>query len=190
MMRLELVKGRKEEKTGIFAEVDEKFWPVVSAYTWHPMSWRRKKNGRYVGEKLGTYPRAQVDGKQMYMHVLIGKHFYGGIELHHKDNDGLNNTEPNLDPCPDSRQDNQLGKVTKRLNCSSSFRGVSQLKKSGKWRANFKSKKYGLKFSKDFETEMEAVYARDEFVRKHCPGAFLNLPDGPVAFPAPLPEAA
>lgn len=104
------------------------------------------------------------------MHRLILKP-KRGLEVDHKDRNGLNNQRCNLRPCTRAQNMWNTGPVTGK------YKGVSYQKNIGKWNARISY--YGLRWRIGFyETEELAAEAVDcAAVVLHGEFAYLNFPD-------------
>jgi hypothetical protein len=108
---------------GKYATVDAKDFDKLQGF-----SWRAVQNGQrwYAARKDGW------KGEDIYMHRQL-LNAPAGIDVAHKDGDGLNNRRDNISL--KSRSRNLRGVCKKRSGATSQFRGVSWSKKEGCWRA-------------------------------------------------------
>ena len=143
-----------------FAIVDDEDFERVSSIRWYIL--RRNR-------KFGTdYSRASIDGKTTLMHRFI-LDAPCGIQVDHRDRNGLNNTRTNLRfATPSQNSGNQSG----WRNRKNSYKGVSINRR--KWRAILCGKPIGT-----FDTPEAAALAYDraaierwgEFPRPNFPAA-------------------
>ena len=140
---------------GKFAEVDQRDYAKLAKHKWYAY---RSRGVLYAGRTI--YRLAKMN-QIIQMHAaILGKK--PGLEIDHKDRDGLTNRRSNLHF------------VTHAMNCrnrrklataSSKYIGVSLDKKTGKWRAYIKNagklKHLGL-----FQTEEEAAKVREHANKK------------------------
>lgn len=113
---------------GKFALVDDEDFGKLNKH-----KWQSKKNGNtyYASRSL---PRKNGTRPFVLMHIEVVD-AGNGMELDHRDGNGLNNQKSNLRACTHAQncQSNRLSK-----NNSSGYKGVSWGKQSNKWRAYIK----------------------------------------------------
>ena len=113
-------------------------------------------NWRTLKSKHLTYNVATIDGKQVLAHRLIAE-IEGwdikGLVVDHINGDGQDNRVENLQVVTQSQN---MMKQRKPKNCSSMYKGVSQLR--GKWRSRI-TKNGHIKHIGVFDTEAEAAEA-------------------------------
>lgn len=129
-------------------------WTVKpSSFTWYARRW----------------VRCGGDREMVKLHRLIlGAPL--GIEVDHKDGDGLNNTRANLRLCSNSQ--NQWNQRVRPIG-TSRFKGVSWHRQTQKWRAQIR--KYGKKYwLGHFADEEEAALAYNKAALELF-GAFAHL---------------
>lgn len=108
--------------------------------------------------------------RTLFMHRVITQP-PEGLEVHHKNGNGLDNRRSNLVVC--SRSKNAQGFQKKRLGASSKYRGVGWDKGANRWRARIVLGDK-LKFIGLFHIEEEAARAYDQFSRDNF-GEFAHL---------------
>jgi hypothetical protein len=155
----EIVLGR----TGFKVLVDDQDYAELSRHTWTP-----QHHGRtvYAVESYGCCGGA---GRRMHR-LIMGA--LPGMQVDHKDGDGLNNTRTNL-RIADSRQ-NQGNR--RKQSGASRFKGVCRTTRGVPWRAVIKEN--GVqKHLGSYRTEEEAAIAYDDAARRVF-GAFaaVNFP--------------
>jgi hypothetical protein len=101
-----------------------------------------------------TYAVHRANGETVYLHrAVMGLVKGDGLEVDHRDSNGLDCTKANLRVC--SRAQNARH-IRSHLDSQSQYAGVSWHRASGKWRATVGSTALGL-----FERELDAAKARD-----------------------------
>lgn len=104
-----------------------------------------------------TYAIATIDGRRVKMHqFLLGKEV--GLEIDHKDGDGLNNRRDNLRHAT-HKQNLQSQRLRAGVK-TSRFKGVSRKSSVGKWIAQIKVRGSTVQLG-EFRTEEEAAIAYD-----------------------------
>lgn len=140
---------------------------LVQGYVWYEMPVRDT-----------SYAATAINGRTVYMHRLIMS-APTGIEVDHKNGDGLDNRRCNLRLA--THQENLANQKLSRAN-TSGYKGVV-LQKSGTWRAQAKhsGKMYNLGSYHKIE---DAARAYDLFMRERF-GAYakVNFPDEVLAEP-------
>lgn len=112
--------------TSLFALVDDEDWDKVKEWTWC-----LNKDGYVV---------ATVFRQHTSIHRLVMGHGPGDPDLHHKDQNKLNNQKYNLIQCSDSQNNAMRGKPK---NNTSGYKGVVWRKDRQKWWARvMKDKKW------------------------------------------------
>jgi hypothetical protein len=146
------------------AVVDDEDLALVSAYTWY-------LNGRYAVAFPGP-------SESLSMHQLLLP-ASEGLNIDHRDRDGLNNRRENLRLA--TRSQNQANRVSRTG--ASRFKGVTASKTPGKWRATVtvdkKTRAYGT-----YESEEDAARAYNRVAFAAWGDyALLNDVDGWEDFP-------
>jgi len=143
---------------GKVALVDNEDYKTLSLFTWCV----HKERNVY-------YAITDINGKQLKMHRLI-MNTQDGIEIDHRDHNGLNNQKYNLRNCTSSQNAQNR---RKRKNCSSVYKGVSFNRRKNKWNAGIKinGKQFHLGY---FILEKSAAKAYDLAANKHFKG-FANF---------------
>ncbi len=139
-----------ELREGIRVYVDQEDYALLCAHAWY-LQPRRDGKGYYVA-------RTRVDnGKRTtsFLHREIlgaGK----GVEVDHRDGDGLNNVKANLRAATHAEN---MGNRRRNANNTSGFKGVSA--KKGRWLARLAGKDIGL-----FDSPEEASEAYKKAAEK------------------------
>jgi hypothetical protein len=156
-----------KKAAGRVVRVDDGDYDLVMACRWNVLEQDRPGHwplGPYATTNLPDY------GTTMLMHRLIT----GWPRTDHVDHDGLNNQRYNLRPWAGGQN---LQNARKRAGASSSFKGVSWDRLSGKWLARICVDKHQRNLGRyDSETDAALVYdaaAREAFGEF----ALLNFPD-------------
>lgn len=138
---------------GHFGFIDSADAPLIVSYEWY-------------------FARGYAKSSAGFMHrILLGN---PPSDIDHANGYGLDNRRCNLRPCTDSQ--NQANRITKQH--SSAYRGVSLVKKTGRWRAQLSVNQKYINIGY-FGTEIEAARAYDAAATQHF-GEFarLNFPSG------------
>lgn len=144
---------------GKIAVIDFEDWNLIRSYTWTLKTNGKNKKTYYAY----GYKREAGRGISTTLHREIMGEYPLGLELAHKDGDGLNNRRDNLKFV--THQQNLQGRKMKKENTTSLFRGV-RLHQRGKWTAqlSLNGKQVALGC---FTTEIEAAKAYDAGARKY-----------------------
>jgi hypothetical protein len=102
----------------------------------------------------------------VYMHAVVRPDLK---KIDHRNRNGLDNRRKNLRRASEGQ--NQMNRGLPKNN-TSGFKGVSHVKRNGKWRAHIR--RSALFYLGDFPTAREAALAYDAAARKHC-GRFARF---------------
>lgn len=142
---------------GQVALVDDKDFEELSRHRWQA-KWNPCSKTFYAKRTIYL-----PDGRRttVWMHREILGLTDPGVEVDHRDHDGLNNRRENLRACTEwqNQQNRRKGAA-----CSSRFKGVYWFKRTGKWRAQIKSGK--VIHVGYFASEEDAARAYDAASRK------------------------
>lgn len=152
MKRISLTKGQ-------FSTVSDADYAWVSSFKWHA---HKSKYTFYAARSVYT-----PTGKQhVYMHRMLLK-ARRGIQVDHRDGNGLNNCRRNLRLA--TRTQNLCAFRGGRINKTSKYRGVYFQKQKGKWQVRVIRKYVGI-----YESELDAAHAYDAAARAQF-GEFVHL---------------
>lgn len=151
------------------AQVDDEDYEYLSQFRWYPLNLKQT-----------TYAKRKIyhDGIQetIMMHREIMK-TPKGMEVDHRDRNGLNNQKSNLRNC--TRSQNMMNRETPEVS-SSKYRGVMWVLKRKKWKVKACIKTNGVsKHIGYFDVDEEAAaraYDREAMIR-HGEFAQLNFPE-------------
>ena len=148
---------------GQVALVDDEDFDMLNQFKWCA---QKDGNNFYAIRGIRVGRRTQT----IHMHRLImGSPI--GLEIDHKDGNGLNNQRNNLRVC--TRSQNQMNK-RKKEGASSIYKGVSFHKREDKWRAVIMINGRAINLG-DFASEIEAAKAYDaKAIALFCEFANLN----------------
>ena len=139
---------------GQFALIDEQDADLILPHRWFAL---RDGHTYYANRKSPT-----VDGKRTRIHmhrVILDAPV--GMDVDHRDGDGLNNTRENLRLC--SRSQNMMNQRLK--GGTSQFKGVHWRKKCAKWQARIQINGKRISLG-HFIDEIEAARAYDTAARE------------------------
>jgi hypothetical protein len=148
---------------GQVALVDTGDYDFLMQWKW---AYFRTKTG-----KTGYAGRSAPNSTYLYMHRII-LDAPKGVQVDHKDLNGLNNIRANLRFCTPSQNSQNRAKDSR---CSSQYKGVSWHKSSGLWFAclNISHKRHYLGY---FRSEIDAAIAYNAAAIKHF-GEFARIND-------------
>jgi hypothetical protein len=143
------------------ADVDEDDYARLSSAKWHA----KKDHKTFYAKR--TIRKSDGKWTTQLMHREIWEHRFGpipeGMEVDHKDRNGLNNRKDNLHLV--AHQRNTVND-TKHSNNTSGFVGVHWHKRHCKWQAYYKHN-YKIYHVGYFDTPEAAAEARDLFVYRN-----------------------
>lgn len=138
---------------GLFTVVDDADFEALVQHKWYA----RKSGRRFYAARR----RPASGGCIIYVHRVILR-CPAGMQIDHKDGDGLNNTRENLRIVTCS--ENQRGRIRKPIGKSSQFRGVCWQRRDKKWWAQIKHSGRTIHIGR-FENEIDAARAYDDKTR-------------------------
>lgn len=138
---------------GLYAKVDDDLYPYLSQFNW---------TAKQVGRTDKYYAVRREGDRQVFMHREV-MNAPEGIDVDHKNNNGLHNTRKNLRLATPSENLRNRGKPS---NNSTGYKGVSRQRGRRKFRAliHVNGKKIHLGW---FEDPREAALVYDRAVRKY-----------------------
>ena len=123
--------------------------------------------------KWAAYPRAQIDGKNMYLHHLIIGNPGGDLQVDHKDGNVLNARRNNLRFCTSQQNAFNRGKTYNEGVSTSRYKGVKWDTRSCTWVARVTKNGERVHYT-NHETEIEAAKRYNKEATKHF-GDFARL---------------
>ena len=138
------------------ALVDDDMYEQLKNYTWFEMQ---------------GHAATKIHYEIYMMHRMVKHVMDSSLDVHHIDENKLNNQAVNLLTLTKT----QHGHYKKGFG-KSPYRGVSQIKKTGRWQARARVTGVTYKHIGCFITQEQAAKAYDEFVYKLNPHAKLNFP--------------
>jgi hypothetical protein len=148
---------------GLFALVDDEWFEYLNQWKWYA---RKSHNQNTFYVLRNKYKPFHVT---IFMHNLIMSP-PNGLEVDHKDGNGLNNQRQNLRVCTSTK--NKFNKGKYRTN-KSGYKGVSWYPKYGKWQAQIQANKKKMNLGY-FTDKIEAALAYNKAALKHH-GEFARL---------------
>lgn len=151
---------------GLFAQIDECDFDLVSQFKWSAHNKRRKT---FYAVRV-TYPRGKAGGAEsVKMHRLILGIDDPDVLVDHIDGNGLNNTRANLRVCDSA--ENQRNRGANRNN-KLGLKGVFECKRSGRWVAKIMANRKSHYLGRfDTPEEAQAAYiaaAKELHGEFHC----------------------
>lgn len=151
---------------GMFAVVDDDLFDKLSRYKWHAVKPHRKFYAATSVTLEGvTY--------SIYMHrMVVGLDGITGLEVDHRDGDGLNNQKQNLRA---SNRSENMRNRGKNSNNTSGYKGVYFCSRTKRWRARIQTNGIYTHLGR-FATPEAAAAAYDAAAAK-LHGEFARLND-------------
>jgi hypothetical protein len=153
---------------GLFAIVDGEDFDELDRYKWHA---RDNHGNTFYAIRSGE----RKNGKKRFiqMHRVIMK-YKGELVIDHINGNGLDNRRANLRVVTTAQNSYNRRKISRP--CSSKYKGVSWVKREGRWQSLIRYK--GVKkFLGYFDDEIEAAKRYDEAARIYYGEyAVLNVP--------------
>lgn len=140
---------------GMFVVIDADDLPLVEGYAW--VAARR----RHVWYAIANVRQPHGGSTAVLMHRLI-LDAPKGMQVDHKDGDGLNNRRSNIRLCTPSQ--NQQNRVRREPNATGYF-GIYYIPKARRWVANIKHQRKRI-YIGCFSTPEAAAIAYDERARE------------------------
>ena len=139
---------------GQFAIVDDEDFEMVCQQKWHLMRQKRKNyaiSSVYLRPKGGTYIM-----QTLYLHRFIMRP-PKGMEIDHKDHNGLNCQRDNMRICTHAENDRNS---RSHVNSTSKYKGVFHDRLKGRWKASIRCNQRNINLGY-FSSEVEAAQAYD-----------------------------
>lgn len=153
---------------GQVALVDDEDWELVSRHKWYA-----KKDDRDV-----YYAETRINGKMVLMHRLILGVTDPGQQIDHRDVCGTNNVRSNLRLCVVGENlRNRRKFISKEINYSSPYKGVSWEQNYNAWRATISKDGYTYRLGSYTTQEEAAAVYNAAAIEMH--GDFARLNDVP-----------
>jgi hypothetical protein len=128
--------------------IDDEDFENMSKYKW-----------QILKTKHCTYAKRHHNNSTVYMHIEIMKP-NNGMQVDHKDGNGLNNQRSNLRICTQKQNKQNRSRQVNQIN---KYIGVSKIK--NKWQARYWNNGKTIVIGR-FDTEIEAATARNEEILK------------------------
>jgi len=149
-----------------FALVDDADFVELSKHKWHA-----HKN-QSVFYAASSSPNKRHGNKIVKMHRhILGLKYGDGVQIDHRDGNGLNNQKSNLRIC--TYKENQMNR--RKARGSSRYKGVYWCDRDKRWMAKIFYKK--AIYIGSFKSETEAAKAYNQAALKHF-GEFANINKG------------
>lgn len=152
---------------GLVTVVDDEDFDRFSCFKWHAVTLR---GGHTYAKRIVKTPTGYSSA---YLHraILDAPH---GLEVDHRDHDGLNNRRDNLRLA--TRSQNNANASRRGSDPTSAFRGVSWARHDQRWRAQITAAGRHI-YLGNFVSEVAAARAYDAAALTHFgPFASLNFP--------------
>lgn len=115
---------------GFVAVVDDEDYQRLSVHPWHA---NVKNHGRVYAERFSRHPDGRKTSIRMHREILGAP---PGVDVDHRDRDGLNNRRANLRLATNSQ--NRANSKKRADGVTSPYRGVHLHKRLGKWAAQIR----------------------------------------------------
>jgi hypothetical protein len=150
---------------GLYAKVDPEDYPRLSKYKWYATS---VKNKRVYAERSVWYRNKKKRNILMHREILFYARVKNRLLVDHINGDGLDNRKANLRTA--TAQQNSWNS---RAYGKSIYKGIWQVKETGKWCARIKVNGKVRNLGR-FNDEAEAAKAYDRAAKEAC-GEFAKL---------------
>lgn len=139
---------------GLFTILDAKDYPKIRQYKWYA---RKTPYTFYASTNVNNSGKR----KTIQLHRAITDAPIG-MEVDHKDRNGLNNTRANLRVC--TKEENQHNASIRKDN-TSGFKGIYWMKSSSAWAVSIQA--YGKRiYCGIYKSKNEAILVRDKKIRE------------------------